>query len=212
MTDTPYRSEGPVRPNALLVVAIVGIVFSSFGLISNAATTVQAILLARGVGVGSPEMARAAARTPGWVIGFYITQGAAGFAVWMLWLVTCVALLRSVSWARRLGLTVAMIHLTYLVVFTVASAVVVNATKDVTLEQVRAQRAAAPTTAPGNMQPMTETFALVVMFGGLGCGFVFGAVLPVWMSIVLRRRDVIEYFEGSAMEPPDYFPPPAPPQ
>jgi cytochrome c biogenesis protein CcdA len=235
MTSSPFDRIRPVRPTTVTVWAIVGILFSVLGLMCNVLTAVQAVLPSMGVQIGNDEAARAMSEMPRWVVVFNVIISIAGFLIWLVWLVVCIALLRDARWSRRWGIKVATLNLVVLVLMTIAGAVVAMETKDVRIAQMRAhnrqiaaQQNGAPTTMPGTMpstvagpganstqaiEDLTERFALSVMFGGLACGFVFGALLPVAMSIVLRRDDVIAYYDADSYDtPPGYFPPPAPPQ
>jgi hypothetical protein len=184
----PYATPMPhPRPTAVSVLAIIGIVYASIGLLNALlGMAMQVIATASGGAFGPTASKLSVSCTIALAGGSLILAG--------VLMTASIGSLRMRAWARKLMVRWACFYLAWEAVeVTVQTLIVVP-------EAVNAYASA--TAAAGAPAPMPGVPGLMksMMYGGVVFAFIFCCVLPICVLIFMRKPNVIEAFEQAEAE------------
>ena len=179
-----YQSQPllPPRPTALTVVAVIGLVIASLGLICNGTGGIFSAVAAAGITpgrAGQPQL-------PAWVNATSAAEAFMSLFIDIAWIVVCIGLLRLSPWARGAAVTLATIHIVWLLLSTGFTLAVLSPVTKRTMEQMPMS-----SNAGGNPPGFQQGFAVGAAYGGPVLGLLFGLILPV-MMLATMTRDVMK--------------------
>jgi hypothetical protein len=178
----PYQSPqlAPPRPTALTVVAVIGIVLASLGLVCNGANGILNLVASTGTTLGANQP-----QVPAWVHASQALEAFVGLLLDIAWIVVGIGLLRLSPWARGLAMAVGVTHIIWLLITTGFNLAVVAPIMKQSMEQMPA-----PANSPGNTQAFQRGFAMGAAYLGPIFALVFGLILPVMMLITVTRPGI----------------------
>jgi hypothetical protein len=193
--SVPYQPESlPPRPTALTVVAVIGIVLASLGIICNGFSGVSSALAAAGI----TPLAANQPQLPRWVNVIGSADAFISLFIDITWIIVCIGLLRLSLWARKAAVTLACVHLVWLVVTAVFNfGVVAPHTKELLEQQLASQ----PGPASGPSAATMGTIAAASVYFGIGLGLLFGLILPVMMLATMTRQSMKDLFAATPAMP-----------
>ena len=179
----------PPRPTALTVVAVIGIVIASLGLICNGINGIFSAVAA----VGANPMAANQPQLPRWISATTSVEAFLSLFIDIAWIAVCIGLLRVSPWARKAAVNLASVHVVWLLISAGFNLGVLAPTMKQAMEQMQP-----PPNAPANAQAFQRGIAAGAAYGGPVLGLLFGLILPVMMLATMTRQSMKAVFAASA--------------